>query len=450
MRKYIGARYMPKFVGTYDATQAYEALSVVDNGMGTSYVSNKPVPPNTPLTDTEYWTFYGAVSGAIINLQNQIDDMNDGDVTGSLQNQINNMNDGTVTGSLQNQINTLISEYKNIITVGASGAMFTTINAAITYARDFCSESNRVLLVIYPGVYDECINLHPNPGIDMIGYGAKIRNTTEPYPETALYTNHTGTFIGIYFENSVAGNTSNYAVHIERDLPVDHTGGVIKFIDCEFVCHGYHGIGVGMSSASELYLINCRAYTGSTEANSAALYLHNAAVAGAQPQVVHLWNSQFKGTYHDFRIDDALTFWGGSGTSQLYIDAMNCSGNSNKGIFCLVQNVWDNSYIHDTSNIILEITSHNNAFLALNKETETGVLIATTAAVTPYNQVYIPSPLGKPTGLWQLKEFKLTNDGLNYETHATADATDSWNYGFIVGVAYASNNVQTITTVVPA
>ena len=86
--KYVGARYMPKFLGTYDATTAYEALSVVDNGMGTSYVANKPVPVGTPLTDTDYWAVYGMSSGAILNLQQQINDMNDGTIPGSLQNQI--------------------------------------------------------------------------------------------------------------------------------------------------------------------------------------------------------------------------------------------------------------------------------------------------------------------------------------------------------------------------
>lgn len=76
IRQYIGARYMPKFVGLYDATTAYEALSVVDNGMGTSYVANKPVPAGTPLTDPDYWAVYGASSGAILHLQDQIDAIN--------------------------------------------------------------------------------------------------------------------------------------------------------------------------------------------------------------------------------------------------------------------------------------------------------------------------------------------------------------------------------------
>ena len=77
IRQYIGARYTPKFMGTYDNTQVYEALSVVDNGLGTSYICGKPTPAGTPLTDTEYWHIYGASSGAIINLQNQIGDLTD-------------------------------------------------------------------------------------------------------------------------------------------------------------------------------------------------------------------------------------------------------------------------------------------------------------------------------------------------------------------------------------
>ena len=74
--KYIGSRYVPKFMGTYDATQIYEALCVVDNGLGTSYISQKIVPAGTPLTNTTYWAIYGSPSGAIIHLQDQIDTIN--------------------------------------------------------------------------------------------------------------------------------------------------------------------------------------------------------------------------------------------------------------------------------------------------------------------------------------------------------------------------------------
>lgn len=69
---YIGARYVPRFVGVYDPTQIYEALDVVDNGSGTSYIAKIPVPAGTPLTDVTYWAVYGAASGAIIQLQNDM------------------------------------------------------------------------------------------------------------------------------------------------------------------------------------------------------------------------------------------------------------------------------------------------------------------------------------------------------------------------------------------
>ena len=89
VRQYIGARYVPRFTGLYDNTQSYEALDVVDNGSGTSYIAKKPTPAGTPLTDTDYWFLYGSTNGAIVNLQDQINDMKDGTVPGSLQDQIN-------------------------------------------------------------------------------------------------------------------------------------------------------------------------------------------------------------------------------------------------------------------------------------------------------------------------------------------------------------------------
>lgn len=76
IREYIGARYVPRFMETYNASQVYEALDVVDNGLGTSYIAKVPTPAGTPLTDTNFWAVYGASSGAIINLQNQIDTIN--------------------------------------------------------------------------------------------------------------------------------------------------------------------------------------------------------------------------------------------------------------------------------------------------------------------------------------------------------------------------------------
>lgn len=54
IKKYIGARYAPQFMGTWDKASEYAALSVVYTN-DQSYVSRKTVPANTEITNTEFW-----------------------------------------------------------------------------------------------------------------------------------------------------------------------------------------------------------------------------------------------------------------------------------------------------------------------------------------------------------------------------------------------------------
>ena len=54
IKKYIGARYTPKFMGDWDKSSEYAALSVVYTNEQ-SYVSRKTVPANTEITNTEFW-----------------------------------------------------------------------------------------------------------------------------------------------------------------------------------------------------------------------------------------------------------------------------------------------------------------------------------------------------------------------------------------------------------
>lgn len=54
IKKYIGARYAPKFMGAWDKASEYAALSVVYTSEQ-SYVSRKTVPANTEITNTEFW-----------------------------------------------------------------------------------------------------------------------------------------------------------------------------------------------------------------------------------------------------------------------------------------------------------------------------------------------------------------------------------------------------------
>lgn len=54
IKKYIGARYAPQFMGAWNIASEYAALSVVYTN-DQSYVSRKTVPANTEITNTEFW-----------------------------------------------------------------------------------------------------------------------------------------------------------------------------------------------------------------------------------------------------------------------------------------------------------------------------------------------------------------------------------------------------------
>lgn len=118
IRQYIGARYVPRFRDSFDPTQEYETLDVVDNGGGTSYIARKPVPVGTPLNNSEYWALYGSTSGAVIALQNQVNGM---------QTQMNGMS---------TDLDSIKGAYATVESFGAVGDGITDDTAAIQAAID--------------------------------------------------------------------------------------------------------------------------------------------------------------------------------------------------------------------------------------------------------------------------------------------------------------------------
>lgn len=57
-RQYVGARYVPKFMGEWNKALRYEALSVVTY-MGNSFTSKVPVPANIDISNQSYWVNTG-------------------------------------------------------------------------------------------------------------------------------------------------------------------------------------------------------------------------------------------------------------------------------------------------------------------------------------------------------------------------------------------------------
>ena len=71
MSKFIGRRIVPKHDGVWDINKEYEELSIVlDKASGESYISRRPVPVGTAISDEIYWKIQKHVSSSMWIPQN--------------------------------------------------------------------------------------------------------------------------------------------------------------------------------------------------------------------------------------------------------------------------------------------------------------------------------------------------------------------------------------------
>lgn len=70
--RYIGARYVPMFIGVWDNTREYEPLSIVSY-LGDSYTSKGYVPIGIDITNTTYWAKTGDFNQQLANLESVIE-----------------------------------------------------------------------------------------------------------------------------------------------------------------------------------------------------------------------------------------------------------------------------------------------------------------------------------------------------------------------------------------
>lgn len=92
-RQYIGARYVPLYVGNWDASRNYEPLSIVTDANGNSFTSLKDVPAGTALNNRGYWVQTSSYSGSIDTLRRDVD---------ALQTDVGGLH--TDVGTLQNDV----------------------------------------------------------------------------------------------------------------------------------------------------------------------------------------------------------------------------------------------------------------------------------------------------------------------------------------------------------
>lgn len=79
-KQYIGARYVPLYIGIHDSTIEYEPLSIVSNKNKTAtYTSKQKVPKGISLTNETYWAESGYYQAGIENISGKIENISSGD-----------------------------------------------------------------------------------------------------------------------------------------------------------------------------------------------------------------------------------------------------------------------------------------------------------------------------------------------------------------------------------
>lgn len=178
-----------------------------------------------------------------------------------------------------------IKDGSMFVTVGKTGAMYQSINAALTYILSKSVSLNKPATVfIYPGMYNEQIALDNVHGISFIGCGVgkTLIQSSGAYPDCTLHIQGDYSFYNMTIINN---NPSSYAVHSD---PVDKlTSGLVEFRNCH-IKGGSNAIGYGAGNNTELRVSNCV-----LESSRSPIYAHNCAYGGRTGQKLTLLNNLF-------------------------------------------------------------------------------------------------------------------------------------------------------------
>jgi len=252
-----------------------------------------------------------------------------------------------------------IAQYSNILTVGKIGTNYKTINEAITIAKTYATITNRVLIHILPGTYDEEIDLHNNNGIDLMGSGymCTIIKHASVYPNSPIYVMGDTTISGITF---FATTGNSYAVHIEAQAYGGIVGNIL-FQSCKFISQTtLASIGVGCGLGNIVFR-DCSvvAY------NNVGVYAHNYPLATANGQNLEIVNMEISTPNNNMGIylEDVADIQNRV-ISNLNITFKNIT--CANGGFLYKDYSGEKSYIPSSKPMSLSKDSYNNGILGLN------------------------------------------------------------------------------------
>lgn len=259
----------------------------------------------------------------------------------------------------RNMFNKTILANNSILTVGAMGAKFTSINDAINKAKELgVSAENPIAIVVYPGDYYEQIVLSNVHGLSFIGFGSSMTRVLYDgaYPNCVVRVEGDVTFTGMSFKQL---DPTAHCIHCD---PVDaNIEGTVEFHSCEII-GGVNGVGYGSGINTKLVLDNCV-----ISGIHTCVYAHNSAYAGRQGQALEVRNCVFKHTVEEFlvEVDDAGATYGvGSQMNVLFCNNTHTGNGYGKIRFRKNTNVpstWTGYIPYNDNNIIITTSSEGNA-----------------------------------------------------------------------------------------
>ena len=392
-RQYVGARYVPKIMGEWNKALQYEALSVVTY-MGNSFTSKVPVPANVEIDNTDYWVNTGNYNAQVEEYRQealaakQLANNTSTDLQTFKTNQTNTNKDiNNKISSTTSALNTLKNvvfdgDTPSVIIVAKNGGRFHTINEAITFAKGYCSRTNRVTILICGGVYNESIVLTKNPGIDLIGIGMPEIVSDAAYPNGAanLYGD---TYIeGIFFHST---SESAYALHLDGSTDTSY-GTTVTVVNCKFTSEHEPALGCGCTRGCNYTFKNCEFY------GSDGIYVHNEASANVAKQFFNAIGCKINGSQHAVAVDDAAhLIFGATGSPLVLNFAGSYTTNITNMLKFRLTSTSEYGYIPGDSNGISLSAESTTQIAALDYKYQGGYTLTVSAPTfTNTGSVYIP------------------------------------------------------------
>lgn len=191
-----------------------------------------------------------------------------------------------------------------VLEVASDGTRkFSTINAALTYAKTIESANNPVTILIYPGVYKEVVK--GGAYISFIGvnkHDCIIRNDDGIYGHTPLYYDGVGIIANLtiisthdeytYHEGDNVDNIKAYAIHADNQDANQRSEGILEINNCILISKQAAAIGIGTRENHEVRIVNCQCLSDmpswSVRSYSGAILAHSYAYADNQNQKLTL------------------------------------------------------------------------------------------------------------------------------------------------------------------